>query len=265
MSRKATAITLNNSAITVSAITRALSKAAKSHDTYAAEITLAVSAAAAHAGLHGNLNPIRDIFDAYRTKAGRLNKQGVLLKSYTLQHYPALAFNADDVPEFKTVIKQVDGVSVKSPVSPASRKFWTDGERNEDNGKVNRFDMAEGFTGFTPYAQWLEAFNESSAAANEDAKPKAITANQLTKRLEALANALDGAEYKGTAAEWQGVADQAAKLIERIYGMTPTTDVGTEDVLHPQALDVPGGVANQPNGGKKGHKEHAAAGKKRAA
>ena len=264
---KVESIKLNNKAFTVRAANQIISSLSKQADKFNANVTTAVSIAVAHAGLHSNLNPLISLFDGFRLKSGKLNKQGRLLKAYTLTYYKALAFDDADKPTFKQVMTPVEGEEKGKkelrPISVNSRGFYLTNEKGE-NGKQARYrfnDDKRSYTGLPSFGEWLEA--ETAKEAKE--KPKASVSG-LKRRLTALADMLDDFDETVEPDTFKEIQDAASAIYKRIHALNVATVVDVmQSALHPLGPDADlttDNLLNTPNGGKKGHKVHASAGRK---
>lgn len=264
---KVDSIKLNNKSFTVRAANQIISSLSKQADKFNANVTTAVSIAVAHAGLHSNLNPLISLFDGFRLKSGKLNKQGRLLKAYTLAYYKALAFDDADKPTFKQVMTPVEGEEKGKkelrPISVNSRGFYLTNEKGE-NGKQARYrfnDDKRSYTGLPPFGEWLEA--ETSKETKE--KPKASVSG-LKRRLTALADMLDGFDENVEPDTFKEIQDAANAIYKRVQQLTVKTAVDPEQsALYPLGPDsdkLADNLLNTPIDGKKGPKNHQSAGRK---
>ena len=260
-------IKINNKSYSIQATTNLIASIVKQSDKLNDTLTIAVSAAVAHAGLYSNLNPLIDLFSNYRLKSGKLNKQGRLLKAYTLTYYKALAFDANDKPTFKLVATPVEGEekgkTTMQPISVNSRGFYVTGRKGQ-NGKAERLrfdDTATPYAGLPHFAAWLE--EEEAKAPKQEAK---ASVSGLKRRLSALADMLDGFGESVEPATFKEIQDAANAIYKRVQQLTVKTDVDPEQsALYPLGPDSDksaDNLLNTPIDGKKGPKNHQSAGRK---
>lgn len=261
---KITSIKLNNKAFTPQATNSLLSKLSKQTTQVNETITLAVSVAVAHAGIHSNLTPLITIFDQFRLQSGKLNKQGRLIKAYVQAYYKAVDFDNVDRPAFKLVKTPVEGEekgkTALKPISQTSRLYFLTGNKGE-NGKPERASLATDYAGLPSYGEWLA--NETQTEAKPT--PKA-TVSSVKRRITALADLLNDFHGDVEPDAFKEIQDAAKAIFAQVQSMTVKTNVDVEQVaLQGATVDADpkaDNLTNEPIGGKKGFKVHASAGRK---
>lgn len=261
---KITSIKLNNKSFTAQATNILLAKLSKQTTQVNETVTLAVSVAVAHAGIHSNLTPLITLFDQFRLQSGKLNKQGRLIKGYVQAYYKAVDFDNTDRPAFKLVKTPVEGEekgkTELKPISPTSRMYYLTGEKGE-NGKPARASLATDYAGLPAYGEWLA----SEKQAESKPTPKA-TVSSVKRRITALADLLNDFHGAVEPDAFKEIQDAAKAIFAQVQAMTVKTDVDVEQVtIKGATVDADpkaDNLTNEPNGGKRALKSHHSAGRK---
>lgn len=253
-------VTIKDKSYTAARINQLCKSLAHSSDKLNEQITIAVSAAVGHAGLHSNLDPLITLFKGFRLKSGLLNKQGRQIKDYVLTYYRAIAFGDNDALGFKTTTRPIEGATRGEKetltVGEKTRRMYLTGKKVDGTDKAEKLDMKEdGFTGLPDFADWLADVAKKPAI---EAKKSKVTIGGIRKRLTSLVTAFHDLETMTPSerAEFIEHLDRIRSNVEKTKTeANADPDKSGLKTTHPAAKGAKEHTTNEPNGGKRQRKE----------